>query len=105
MNKLNWSQRIARAKKKGKFSKEDKLKAEKFCTCSVGEKFKLENVQPDGMWFQYFNELYGKRKGDRIYQLGIDFGWLVTSDKVQESQQTYNEIQKLPVREVGESHK
>jgi len=94
MKKLNWKQRIARAKKTGKFTDEDCRLIGSFGTCFVGEAFDYNHMI--GM-MSHLVDVQGinRRKANKIYELGCVSETFVQNGDIKQAQQVYNKIQKL----------
>jgi len=97
---MNWKIRLERAKKKLGFTKQDKSLSEKFKTCAIGEKLNLKNVivsEYGYNWEKHFRDECGIRKGNEIYQFGVDFYTAIDDGSIVEANRIYKEIQKLKV--------
>ena len=76
---MNWEDRIKRARKLRKFNDEDKLKAEGWATCAVGE-FHFEKTNDP------------KFRDSKLYSLGICFAEMVMNDSLVAVEALYEEI-------------
>ncbi len=87
-----------RAKKRGKFTKEDERLATSYFTCAIGEIYENRRGKYKKIDYpsQYIYERYGDEKGVELRNLGMDF-WNkgINKQDIKQAQLIYNKIQKL----------
>ena len=84
VSKMPWNDRVAEAVKTGEFMPSDRLDADRWMGCVVGDKLKLEGVTTiRGLFRKISREAFEK---------GEKFNHLVQNDKVAEAVKTYHEI-------------
>lgn len=81
---LNWTQRIARAKKDGGFTQADRDRSNSWGQCSVGERL-------GGCGFPLT---------DKAYRLGHLFDTAVQYNKIARAWELHRRIRKLPKRDL-----
>ena len=79
---MNWKQRIERAKKKGKFTEDDRIKSSDFFTCAVSEIIDIREVR-------FLPEILTK--------LGFIFKEYVYWNNIPQAEKTYKKIQRLKI--------
>ena len=83
-SKMSWNDRVVEAVKTGEFMPSDRLDADRWMGCVVGDKLKLEGVTTT-------RGLFGKISRE-AFEKGEKFNHLVQNDKVAEAVKTYHEI-------------
>ena len=94
---MNWKKRIKKAKKTGSFTEEDKEMSKSFHTCAIGEVFSRSKKYRRMDVEAYLEDRYGVKKGHKLYTLGMNFFYLVTSQSIRGAETVYKKIQKLKV--------
>lgn len=92
-----WSDRLAAAEKRGKFTEREHDWSQDWTTCAVGER---HNYTDDWQKADYnsptWKDGFFKISVTPMYQLGVEFGSAVCRDDIPEAKRIYAEILALP---------
>jgi hypothetical protein len=91
---ITWKKRFKKARKAGHFDSRDIRAASVWNTCAVGE-----THRKIGDYF-YHNRFDGgypppEKIFSKIFRLGINFGWAVSCNRIEEAEKLYKQIKAL----------
>lgn len=89
MKLTKWRAKVAEARNNGRFSNNDKQEAELWPSCAMGERFNITYTMR-----VYYAAV--AKHGRVISDLGHDFHYAVSGDKIDEAEKIITKIEELP---------